>query len=190
MPLTDSQTLKNATWGRVTYCDLEAWPLGSSGHSFLEICQIVGWTAMVNLEELRTTVFLASGKNLRGADNSPPGRARVKKLNMYVGRVNGQIADKTEDQSCISRVNCPCPKQGQNLNSQLPSAIFAPSLPTEPEDHEQIIHRVPVNGLIVILRFHGQNWSRYCTLKLTSDFALFRTGAVYPIQSISCKTPV
>ena len=53
------------------------------------------------------------------------------------------------------RVNCPCPKQGRNLNSQLPIAIFAPILPTEPEDHEQTIHRIPVNGLIVILRFYG-----------------------------------
>ena len=28
-------------------------------------------------------------------------------------------------------------------------------LPTESEDHDQAIHRVPVNGLIVILRFYG-----------------------------------
>ena len=27
-------------------------------------------------------------------------------------------------------------------------------LPTEPEDHDQTIHRVPVNGLLVILRFY------------------------------------
>ena len=32
----------------------------------------------------------------------------------------------------IGRVNCPCPEQGRNLNSQLSSAIFAPILPTEP----------------------------------------------------------
>ena len=37
----------------------------------------------------------------------------------------------------------------------LPCAIFTPILPTEPEDHDQTIHRVPVNGLIVILRFYG-----------------------------------
>ena len=47
-----------------------------------------------------------------------------------------------------------CPEQGQNPNSQLSSPIFAPNLPTEPEDHDQTIHRVPVNGLIVILRFY------------------------------------
>ena len=53
------------------------------------------------------------------------------------------------------RVNCPCPEQGGTPNSQLSSAIFAPILPIEPDDHDQIIHRVPVNGLIVILRFFG-----------------------------------
>ena len=34
-------------------------------------------------------------------------------------------------------VNCHCPKQGQNLNSLLSSAIVAPILPTEPDDHNQ-----------------------------------------------------
>ena len=43
----------------------------------------------------------------------------------------------------------------RNLNSQLSSSIFAPILPTEPEDHDQTIHKVSVNGLIVILRFCG-----------------------------------
>ena len=34
--------------------------------------------------------------------------------------------------------------------------MFAPILPTEPEGHDQIIHGVPVNGLIVIiLSFYG-----------------------------------
>ena len=47
-----------------------------------------------------------------------------------------------------SRVNCPWPEQGRNPNSQLLSAIFAPILPTEPEDHD---HRVSVNGLIEVL---------------------------------------
>ena len=28
---------------------------------------------------------------------------------------------------------------------------------TEPEDHDQTIHRVPVNGLIVLLKFYGYN---------------------------------
>ena len=73
----------------------------------------------------------------------------------------------------LCRVKCPCPEQGQNLNSELSSAIFVPILPTyinnnifqklitifsnltEPEDHDQTIHRVPVNRLIVILRFYG-----------------------------------
>ena len=80
------------------------------------------------------------------------------------------------------RVNCPCPEQGQNLNSQHSSAISAPILPTEPEDHDQSIHRVPVNELIVIFRFYGENWRRYCTWKFAVWIsALFGTGAVYPI---------
>ena len=54
-----------------------------------------------------------------------------------------------------ARVNYPCPEQGRNPNSQLSSAIFAPILRTEPEDHDQTIHRVPVNELIVLLRFYG-----------------------------------
>ena len=44
-------------------------------------------------------------------------------------------------------VNCPCPEQGQNPNSQLSSAIYAPILPTEPKDNDQTICRAPVNGL-------------------------------------------
>ena len=34
----------------------------------------------------------------------------------------------------FGRVNCPCPEQGRNPNSPLSSAIFAPILPTEPEE--------------------------------------------------------
>ena len=34
---------------------------------------------------------------------------------------------------------------------EMSSAIFAPIS----ENHDQTIHRVPVNGLIVILRFYG-----------------------------------
>ena len=52
-------------------------------------------------------------------------------------------------------VKFPLLEQGRNPNSQLSSAIFAIILPTEPEDHDQTICRVPVNGLIVILRFYG-----------------------------------
>ena len=40
------------------------------------------------------------------------------------------------------------------VNFQLSSAIFAPILQTELEDHDQI-YGVPVNELIVILRFYG-----------------------------------
>ena len=55
----------------------------------------------------------------------------------------------------VGRVNCPCPEQGRNPKSQLSSAIFAPILPTEHENHDQSIHSIPVNGLI--LRFYGWN---------------------------------
>ena len=58
----------------------------------------------------------------------------------------------------VPGANGPCPEQGQqgqNPNSQLSSVTLAPILGTEPEDHDQTIHRVPVNGLIVILRFNG-----------------------------------
>ena len=41
-------------------------------------------------------------------------------------------------------VNCPCPEQGRNLNSQLSSAISASILRIEPEDRIQLIHRNPV----------------------------------------------
>ena len=49
-----------------------------------------------------------------------------------------------------NRVNCPCPEQGRNPNSQLSSAISPSILPIEPQDHNQLIHRNPVNGLIMI----------------------------------------
>ena len=51
------------------------------------------------------------------------------------------------------RVNCPCPEQGRNPNSQLSSAISPSILPIEPQDHNQLIHRNPVNGLVMIFRF-------------------------------------
>ena len=47
------------------------------------------------------------------------------------------------------------PEGGLNLPTLLSSTIFALILPTEPENHDQTIYRVPVNGLIVILRFYG-----------------------------------
>ena len=79
MPLARCQTSKNATWGQVTYCDLVTWPLGSAGRRFLEICQIVGWTAMANLAALRAAVFSLSAKNHTGGGgwNQPPAGARV-----------------------------------------------------------------------------------------------------------------
>ena len=52
-----------------------------------------------------------------------------------------------------SRVNCPCPEQGRNPNNQLSSAISAPTLLIEPQDHNQPIHRNPVNSLVMIFRF-------------------------------------
>ena len=63
--------------------------------------------------------------------------------------------DSDSTQLTHYRVNCPCPEQGRNPNSQLSNSVFAPILPTESEDHDQTIHRVPVNGLVVILRFYG-----------------------------------
>ena len=53
-----------ATWSR------DLW-----GHRvvvFLEMCQIVGWTAMANLAALRAAVFSLSAKNLTGGWNQPP----------------------------------------------------------------------------------------------------------------------
>ena len=53
-----------------------------------------------------------------------------------------------------NRVNCPCPEQGRNPNSQLSRSAISPSiLPIEPQDHNQLIHRNPVNGLVMIFRF-------------------------------------
>ena len=40
----------------------------------------------------------------------------------------------------LGRVNCLCPEQGQNPNSQLSSSISASFLPIEPQDHNQPIH--------------------------------------------------
>ena len=57
-------------------------------------------------------------------------------------------------QNQICRVNCPCPEQ-RRIRSQLLSEIFDPILLTEPEDHDQTIHMVAVNGLIVTLSFYG-----------------------------------
>ena len=53
-----------------------------------------------------------------------------------------------------ARVNCPCPEQGRNPNRQLSSAKSAPILPTESEGCDQTVHRVPLNGLMVILGFY------------------------------------
>ena len=74
------------------------------------------------------------------------------------------------------RVNRPSshgPEQGRNPISRHSSAIFAPTLPTALEDHDQTIHRVPVNGLIVILRFYGFPFQRGALNQALSAFAPF-----------------
>ena len=75
------------------------------------------------------------------------------------------------------RVNCPCPEHGRNLNSQLSSAIFAPILPTEPEDHDETIDRFPVNGLISAVQ-NKHSVHQYLEIRLhsggfLSSFSIF-----------------
>ena len=41
------------------------------------------------------------------------------------------------------------------LSEVWPFTLPAPTLLIEPHDHDQPIHMVPVNGLIIILRFYG-----------------------------------
>ena len=53
----------------------------------------------------------------------------------------------------LGRVNCLCPEQGRNPNSQLSCAISASILSIEPQDHNQSIHSNHVNGLVTIFRF-------------------------------------
>ena len=75
-----------------------------------------------------------------------------------IAHVNPDVWKRSFLKHCVNlwnRVNCPCPEQGLNPNSQLLSAIFAPILPTEPLDHGQTIQKVPMNGSIVIMRFYG-----------------------------------
>ena len=64
------------------------------------------------------------------------------------GRVNGPISD------------------GWNSYTQLSTAISAPALLKEPHNHAWTIRRNPVNGLMLILGFYGQDLSRYCIWKL------------------------
>ena len=94
VPLARCRTSKNATWGQVTYCDLITWPLGSSGRRFLEMCQIVGWTAMANLAALRAAVFSLSAKNLTTTtyvEITPPAGARVMMMMIWaLGRIDGK----------------------------------------------------------------------------------------------------
>ena len=47
------------------------------------------------------------------------------------------------------RVNCPCPEQGRNPNSQLSSAISASILPLEPQN--QPIHGKPSHDYQALL---------------------------------------
>ena len=46
---------------------------------------------------------------------------------------------------CLGRVKL---EQGRSSNSQLSTAISAPVPPKEPQDHDQPIHRDPLNELI------------------------------------------
>ena len=54
-------------------------------------------------------------------------------------RVNGLILSRDEIQ----------------ISNSFFSAVTTPILPTEPQDHDQAIHRVHVNEVIMILRFYG-----------------------------------
>ena len=143
-------------------------------------------------------VLWARQQNVAGSSTRCNGAAKILPCRLYqdtetwgspIPAPNGTVVPRVHSpllawvfENCITalsiwkplcRVKCPCPEQGQNLNSELSSAIFVPILPTyinnnifqklitifsnltEPEDHDQTIHRVPVNRLIVILRFYG-----------------------------------
>ena len=52
-----------------------------------------------------------------------------------------QTIQMTGETKKAGRVNCPCPQQGRNPNSQLSSVISASNLPIEPQNHNQPIHR-------------------------------------------------
>ena len=71
-------------------------------------------------------------------------------------------------------------EQGQNLNSQLSTAISAPILPIEPQDHAWAIHRNPVNGLMLItdLRVLWVDSEKKLHLKVgCSNFGLVRDAS-------------
>ena len=82
-------------------------------------------------------------------------------------------------------VNCPCPEQGRNPNSQLLSAIFAPILPTEPEYHGRTIHRVPASGLLVIYGSVGSIEADIALKSWLLGFWPCSGWAVYPGLAIS-----
>ena len=63
----------NPTWSR------DLW--GQRVIFFLEMCQIVGWTAMANLAALRAAVFPLSTKNLTGGLKSTPPPVRGLTIN-------------------------------------------------------------------------------------------------------------
>ena len=67
----------------------------------------------------------------------------------YVGRVNGPILSKAKIWTGSFQVQ-----------------YLLQFYPIEPYDHDQTIHGVPVNGLMLILKFCGWNWSRSSTWKL------------------------
>ena len=46
-------------------------------------------------------------------------------------------------------------RQGRNSDTQLSTAISAPTLLKEPHNHTWAIHRNPVNGLMMIFEFYG-----------------------------------
>ena len=92
------------------------WSRDLSGHRvvvFLEMCQIVGWTAMANLAALRAAVFSLSAKNLTGGGEitPPPAGASVKGHVSAQGQVKGQNLAFSEFGS-----------QNRQLNSAGPSA--------------------------------------------------------------------
>ena len=89
------------------------------------------------------------------------------------------------------RVNCPCPENGQNPNSQPSSAIGRYLLQFYQQNLK--IMTKPFTGFL----WMGWLWSwgsmdrveadRYCTWKLAVRIlALFRAGAVYPIIKAFC----
>ena len=76
VPMSSDRWCAFGTMSNFEKCNLRSghlmWPGGvtfgviGSSFFFLEMCQIVGWTAMANLAALCAAVFSLSAKNLRG----------------------------------------------------------------------------------------------------------------------------